>query len=245
MAGKAIDITGQTFGRLTAISLIGSKVGVSAVWRCRCECGAEVTKQSRDLRRGHAVSCGCFRPSNDLLGHRFGRLLVVRRSEDRYSDKSVLWVCVCDCGKEIKKRSSDLKAGKKKSCGCLISDVQRQRQTTHGLSRTIEYQRHMGAIKRARKINSDGARFTVQELEARLDALGRRCLYCHTGKYEQLDHVEPLSRGGRHVLKNIVPACAKCNGSKHNKILFVEWMPPANRWADAATSTVRKDITWQ
>lgn len=42
------------------------------------------------------------------------------------------------------------------------------------------------------------------------------CAYC--GKYtERLcqDHIIPASKGGGHVLQNIVPACRSCNSKKH------------------------------
>lgn len=48
-----------------------------------------------------------------------------------------------------------------------------------------------------------------------------RCCYC-TAPAEHLDHVKPLSRGGRDVLSNVVPACADCNLSKGAQTL-AEW----------------------
>ena len=48
------------------------------------------------------------------------------------------------------------------------------------------------------------------------------CFYCGAPEDITLDHVVPLSRGGRHSIGNIVPACGKCNYSKNNKTI-VEW----------------------
>jgi 5-methylcytosine-specific restriction endonuclease McrA len=43
------------------------------------------------------------------------------------------------------------------------------------------------------------------------------CAYCQTaGLPLQRDCVQPVSRGGRYTLENVVPACASCNASKHN-----------------------------
>nr|WP_061961039.1 HNH endonuclease signature motif containing protein [Demequina flava] len=43
------------------------------------------------------------------------------------------------------------------------------------------------------------------------------CAYCGaTGGALQKDCVQPISRGGRYTLDNVVPACASCNASKHN-----------------------------
>ncbi|GAA1628780.1 hypothetical protein GCM10009805_23920 [Leucobacter chromiireducens subsp. solipictus] len=49
-----------------------------------------------------------------------------------------------------------------------------------------------------------------------LDAWGC-CAYCQgTGPALQRDCVQPISRGGRYTIGNVVPACASCNASKHN-----------------------------
>ncbi len=43
------------------------------------------------------------------------------------------------------------------------------------------------------------------------------CAYCQaTDVPVQRDCIQPVSRGGRYTLENVVPACASCNASKHN-----------------------------
>ncbi len=42
-----------------------------------------------------------------------------------------------------------------------------------------------------------------------------------------MDHVIPLSRGGKHALDNVVPACRGCNTSKNDR-LPSEWTPPSS-----------------
>lgn len=43
------------------------------------------------------------------------------------------------------------------------------------------------------------------------------CAYCQAVDAPlQKDCVQPISRGGRYTLGNVVPACASCNASKHN-----------------------------
>lgn len=36
---KAIDLTGQTFGKLTVLRQDGKKPNGEYVWLCQCECG--------------------------------------------------------------------------------------------------------------------------------------------------------------------------------------------------------------
>jgi len=53
------DLTGQQFGRLTAVSIQGKKYG-TYLWRCLCACGAETVVRSALLAGGHTKSCGCL-----------------------------------------------------------------------------------------------------------------------------------------------------------------------------------------
>lgn len=56
--GKVIDLTGQKFGRLTAVKL--DRVERCAYWLCKCDCGKETIATSGSLRTGHKKSCGCL-----------------------------------------------------------------------------------------------------------------------------------------------------------------------------------------
>lgn len=55
---QALDLTGQTFGRLTAKYRDGSKYG-GALWVCECKCGNIVKVPAGDLVHGNTTSCGC------------------------------------------------------------------------------------------------------------------------------------------------------------------------------------------
>lgn len=76
-------------------------------------------------------------------------------------------------------------------------------------------------LRRARKIDAAIQCVTAKMLHDRASVFGHVCAYCG-GPHEQWDHVIPLSRGGKHCLANLRPACARCNRSKHAKRLC-EW----------------------
>ena len=58
---KAIDLTGQRFGRLIAVEPTEERISHRCVvWRCLCDCGRECFVSSLNLRQGHTKSCGCF-----------------------------------------------------------------------------------------------------------------------------------------------------------------------------------------
>ena len=54
------DLSGQKFGRLTAVELSGSRNGKS-LWLCQCECGNSKITMAESLLSGACQSCGCLR----------------------------------------------------------------------------------------------------------------------------------------------------------------------------------------
>ena len=50
-----LNLTGQKFGRLTAIEYAGD-----SKWKCVCECGKTTIVKTHKLRIGHTKSCGCY-----------------------------------------------------------------------------------------------------------------------------------------------------------------------------------------
>lgn len=56
----------------------------------------------------------------DLIGKRFGKLVVINRDETtEYKDRVSRWNCLCDCGKNKIIRARSLLDGGTKSCGCI------------------------------------------------------------------------------------------------------------------------------
>lgn len=56
-----IDLTGQKFGRLTAIENIKGYKKDKAYWKCSCDCGNESVVFASSLKNGDTKSCGCFK----------------------------------------------------------------------------------------------------------------------------------------------------------------------------------------
>lgn len=54
------DITGQIFGRLTAIECVGSNNWNRCLWLCKCSCGNTKIVDGSSLRMGRTRSCGCL-----------------------------------------------------------------------------------------------------------------------------------------------------------------------------------------
>lgn len=58
---KAIDLTGQRFGRLTAVERVGTAKNRQSLWKCKCDCGNETVVHYGNLKSGHTISCGCLK----------------------------------------------------------------------------------------------------------------------------------------------------------------------------------------
>jgi hypothetical protein len=57
---RPIDITGQRFGRLTAVAPAGSSGREGVLWGCLCDCSASLNVTAKKLRSGNTKSCGCL-----------------------------------------------------------------------------------------------------------------------------------------------------------------------------------------
>jgi 5-methylcytosine-specific restriction endonuclease McrA len=74
----------------------------------------------------------------------------------------------------------------------------------------------------ARRVKQAGNGVFVISSKDMKRLLSSCCAEC--GSYDKihLDHVIPVSRGGRHSIGNLQPLCQRCNLSKNNK-LNIEW----------------------
>ena len=113
----AINLVGQRFGLWTVIEDSWKKdINGGVLWTCVCKCGERRDVSSNSLRRGKSTSCGCVR-GDDLTGEKFGRLEVMRLSDNRKRGAKA-WLCQCSCGNKTNVITNDLKSGNVISCGC-------------------------------------------------------------------------------------------------------------------------------
>lgn len=137
--GKAKDITGQRFGRWTALYRTANQ-GKSVMWKCRCDCGKEKNVIAATLGKS-SNSCGCLQKEQvierskrlytiDITGQKFGRLTVLKMIDKPEDVKDVgtgAWCeCQCDCGTIIQVKANWLKTKGVQSCGCLHRETSAQ-----------------------------------------------------------------------------------------------------------------------
>lgn len=123
------DLSGQKIGKLTVIERIPDSKPIR--YRCKCDCGKELTASYYDLRDKKRTDCGCVPKRRlsrikDLTGMQFDRLLVLGLNDQvhvsKCGAKATLWDCQCSCGEQCVVKGEDLKQGKTKSCGCLYME---------------------------------------------------------------------------------------------------------------------------
>ena len=126
--GRFIDVSGQTFNRLSVIRRVENKNG-KAMWLCKCICGNEVVVSGEALRSGNTKSCGCLNdekrrerhPRKHMEGQKFGRLTAMYRVKSNRGWYDA-YHCVCDCGNECDVATGAL--GRTTfSCGCLQKEA--------------------------------------------------------------------------------------------------------------------------
>ena len=61
MGRKCINLTGERFGKLTAISIDHKGNGSRTYWKCKCDCGGTRIVSNDHLRNGDVTDCGCYR----------------------------------------------------------------------------------------------------------------------------------------------------------------------------------------
>lgn len=60
-AHNALNLMGQTFGRLTVLNETAFRTnGGHILWECLCECGTRTRVVGSNLVSGNTQSCGCF-----------------------------------------------------------------------------------------------------------------------------------------------------------------------------------------
>ena len=131
--GRGKDLRNNKYGRLTPLYPLEKRIKKFIVWHCKCDCGNECDVIGSHLISGHTRSCGCLNKEQitelgkskfkDISGQKFGKLTVIKRIGKYQSETSksndIIYLCKCDCGKDVSILRSNLINHTTQSCGCL------------------------------------------------------------------------------------------------------------------------------
>jgi len=154
---------------------------------------------------------------NDLMGKKFGKLLVIERELPNDSSNNIRWKCQCDCGEIVIIRGGNLTDNRTKSCGCYHRDKVRKQPYYHIYS----------ALKRRKKYakwnsKKKEVKFTFQEFLKFVSV--SNCHYCgetirwemYSGRFGNRHHLN-LDRKDNSIgytVDNCVVCCPRCNRMK-------------------------------
>ncbi len=96
----------------------------------------------------------------NLVGKRFGKLVVQKLGETKTKDNKYRWQCLCDCGNQLTTSGSLLRTGQTRSCGCLQSYNGRKQLSllnrfSHGKTNTVEYRAWSSMKARCYDVNHE------------------------------------------------------------------------------------------
>ena len=86
----------------------------------------------------------------DHVGQRFYRLLVLSPVEQQKPSGATMWLCRCDCGREVPVRGSNLRSGNSKSCGMcgrVYTKPTEQEEAMHVLTQSAQRRQILDRIE--------------------------------------------------------------------------------------------------
>lgn len=150
--------------------------------------------RSKDGLKGQCKSCRGAYSKESYWSNRDSELRKVKEYVQKNKDKVALY-------------QREYRASRKQHLGQYHKDY---------CKANPHYTKAIHSRRKARSLNAKG-NHTAEQLKARFDYHGNKCVYCDSTENLHADHQIPLSRGGTNFASNMVPACASCNCSKGSK----------------------------
>lgn len=167
----------------------------------------------------------------NLIGQRFGKLLVIERAANRKGIPNAFWLCKCDCGNIKEIASNALRCGYTISCGCYRKEKMiNEKRIEPGLSaKRMVYSNY--------KLNAKKKNISFElTFEKFISLTQKNCHYCDS---ELLNLSIVKGRNGSFIyngidrkdntkgytIENCVPCCKICNVAKGSMSYddFIKW----------------------
>lgn len=170
--------------------------------------------------------------TQDLLGQRFERLLVIQRAPNRgftetHPEGRVYWVCRCDCNTEKVIAAQDLRSRRTRSCGCL------QRESRCRPYGEAAFNLKLAAYRRDAKNMHRCFHLSIEQFR---ELITQNCFYCGAvpsqvskcpgGKNGTFVYngIDRKNQSEGYTIENCVPACKACNFMKGHKLSFEQFV---------------------
>ena len=184
---KAIDITGQKFGKLTVLEKAPSRSG-KTYWKCQCDCGTIKDIQTCHLKNGAIQSCGSLQcKERALLEHETAQKICLICQKEFVTASATRKYCY-DCSpsskiaskaeiitairRAMKKEAVRRRGGKCERCGYDKS------------IRALSFH-HRNPSEKAFGISCSGVTHNWEEYLQEVDKCDLLCANCHAEEHEQ------------------------------------------------------------
>lgn len=133
VVGQNIPLTKGGISPLKFIKFVSSKNYHKKIL-CECPCGNTTSVWLTSVRSGETTRCVACRNKArrvDIIGQRFGRLLVIQVHSKRDKQGKLKYDCICDCGNSTTVRRAELRSGTSTSCGCRAKKLTSERMKSN------------------------------------------------------------------------------------------------------------------
>ncbi len=201
-----LHLAGERYGRLVVIAEAPRRSNGGRRWRCVCDCGGETVVDQSNLRSGRQRSCGCMAQENRVRIHEESRLPEsvkregARRRGRRYSRRNSARIY------------TETKADPLRWAAVL-------RRAREWAKRNPEHKAALTRNRRARLKDAEG-RHTADDVRLLLHVQDGCCAMCGADVTVErhVDHIVPISKGGRNDILNLQILCPSCNMRKSDKM---------------------------
>jgi hypothetical protein len=154
----------------------------------------------------------------NLIGQRFGRLLVQTRAPNKKFGKMrwtwVAWNCLCDCGTPCVVTTESLVSGHTKSCGCYRKEYLINPDAPLILLLS-QYRESTKRTKREFLLSLEEFRVLTSSVCFYCGVAPARVMISHLGLTYKWNGIDRVDNNKGYTLDNTVPCCSQCNQAKH------------------------------
>lgn len=154
--------------------------------------------------------------TQDLIGVKFGRLVVISRGPQRgytasHPEGRVYWLCRCACGNEKSIAAGDLRSRSTRSCGCL------QRESRFSEPGQAAFNQVLNKYKQDCKQRKVGFHLSESEFRSLVE---KPCFYCgcqpmnvekKPGGNFAYNGIDRIENAKGYIPCNSLPCCRPCN----------------------------------
>lgn len=171
----------------------------------------------------------------NIIGQKFGRLVVLEEYSKRTPNGHKKYVCQCDCGNTHITSGESIRRGSSKSCGCLRKEYKPSNYNENRKQQILKDLYHSTIVKRCK--SKGWVDFIGFELFKNI--VQSNCKYCgvepisrvddrsnKNNKFLMVNGVDRIDSDLGYTKENSVSCCKVCNSAKNNMPVdeFKSWV---------------------